>query len=484
MDMNTRQILNLFEQISAIPRCSKQEAGISRWLQDWGCSRGLTTVSDPAGNVVMRIPPTPGFETLPGVVIQSHMDMVCEKLPETDHDFTKDPIRLIYDGDWLKADRTTLGADNGIGMAIALELAADPALRHPPLELLFTVDEETGLTGAQRLSSEMIQGRILINLDSEDEGIFTVGCAGGMDTRIRIPVEREKTATNDCLNGIIRISGLKGGHSGIDIHRQRANAVSLAVRALAACRKHVQIQLISLKGGKAHNAIPRDCQAVLACSRAGSGRLQECIAVFAETIKSEYAATESGLRIVIDFQNDGQPGNCPLTPDATDRVIAFLLALPHGVARRSASDPGVVETSSNLAVAELHNDELVAVTSQRSSVMSLRDALTRRIEAIAFLAGGRVQNGNGYPSWQPNMQSALLARSKVVYQEIFFQPPRIEEIHAGLECGIIGAKFTGMDMISIGPTMECPHSPSEKLFIPSVEKVWRFLAALLESYGK
>ncbi len=427
----------------------------------------------------MRIPPTPGFETLPGVVLQSHMDMVCEKLPETDHDFTTDPIRLIYDGDWLKADRTTLGADNGIGMAIALALAADADLRHPPLELLFTVDEETGLTGAQRLSSEMIQGRILINLDSEDEGVFTVGCAGGMDTKIRIPVQREKTATNDPLYGIIRVRGLKGGHSGIDIHRQRANAVSLTVRALAACREHVQIELISLKGGKAHNAIPRDCQAVLACSRADSGRLQECITAFAETVKNEHAAEEPDLRIIIDFHNDGQPGNYPLTPDATDRVIAFLLALPHGVARRSTSDPGIVETSNNLAVVELNSDELVAVTSQRSSVMSLRDALTRKIEAIAFLAGGRVQNGNGYPSWQPNMQSALLARSKAVYQEVFFpNRPGSEEIHAGLECGIIGAKFTGMDMISIGPTMKCPHSPSERLFIPSVEKVWRFLADL------
>jgi len=368
-------------------------------------------------------------------------------------------------------------------MAIALALAEDLDLRHPPLELLFTVDEETGLTGAQLLSAEMIRGRILINLDSEDEGIFTVGCAAGIDTHIHMPVDRGETPV-DCLCGTIRVKGLKGGHSGIDIHRQRANAVVLIVRALAACRKHIQIQLISLTGGKAHNAIPRDCQAVVAYPRANAGHLQECVGSFAETIKIEYTSTEPDLELAVDLKNTGQPGNRPLTLASADRLIALLLALPHGVARMSDSVPGIVETSNNLAACELHDKTLIAVTSQRSSIMSQRDALTQKIEAIAFLSGGRIENGNGYPSWQPNMNSALLARSKAVYQEIFLQPPRVEAIHAGLECGIIGAKFTGMDMISIGPTMKYPHSPSERLFIPSVGKIWRFLAALLESYGK
>jgi dipeptidase D len=470
------RILDYFEQINAIPRCSKNEAALGRWLRQWAEQRSFSTAVDPAGNRVVRLPASPGAEKVPTVVIQAHMDMVCEKTPDSTHDFSKDPIRSIRQGDWLTADRTTLGADNGIAIAYALAVGDDVSLRRPPMELLFTVDEETGLNGVKQMAPGLIQGQILLNLDSEDEGIFTIGCAGGVESDVSRSLETANLPEGwACYE--LKVGGLNGGHSGIDIHKHRANANKLLARTLAALNKRSACRILSLQGGSRHNAIARDACAVVACT-AGMEVIQAAVVEMARTFRDESGDREAGL-FVRATPAAGAP-SFALTTEATRQVVALLLALPHGVAAMSQDLSGLVETSSNLATASIQDGRLRILTSQRSSVVSRLAEITATVRAVAELAGAQVKEENKYPPWPPRMDDPLLQQVKETYARLFGKAPVIQVIHAGLECAIIGAMYPGMQMISLGPTIRSPHSPSEKLHIPSVGQVWQFLVALLE----
>ncbi len=475
----TKQILDLFEQISAIPRCSKHEEKICAFLLDWAGKNGLDARKDKVGNVLINVPASPGYEKSNPVVIQGHMDMVCEKTADSPHDFAKDPIRFVYEGDWLKADHTTLGADNGIALAMAMVMALDKTIAHPPLELLFTVDEETGLTGANALTADFIKGKILLNVDSEDEGVFTVGCAGGRDTHISLPVHYED-APDGFVMARLKAGGFTGGHSGVNINEERGNAICILVRTIMHVRREHDARLADISGGTAHNAIPRDAWADIFIPRDKFKEIEKLTADLEQLFKHEFNKTDPNLKVSVELQLETM-GKRPLNTADSGRICDLLIALPHGVAAMSTEMKGLVETSNNLASAKVANSKLEIVTSQRSSVMSRLNALTWRIEAIARLAGADAVSSGGYPSWQPNLKSPLLARCKDVYRKLFGRDPHVEAIHAGLECGIIGDKKEGMDMISFGPTLKNPHSPDEKIQVDSIGKIWDFLVELLKS---
>lgn len=481
MDDKTRNILNIFEQINKIPRCSKKEAKISQWLQQWANDKGLTFRKDSSGNIIIKIAATQGAENAPGIIIQGHLDMVCEKTEDSDHDFFSDPIQCIYDGDWLKGRQTTLGADNGIAIALGLAIADDPEIVHPPLELLFTVEEESGLLGAKAMDQGFAEGSILLNVDSEDEGVFTIGCAGGEDTRIRLALDFEELPAEISIYRL-SASGMRGGHSGIDIHKPRASANKILARALHLLAKSGDMRLMSIKGGTVHNAIARDAEATVVLRPSQFARMQNVIKEFEQTVLGEYATSETSLALSISQVAYDSDSNTALPPGNTHKAIQLLLALPHGVTGMSEDPGNLVETSNNLATVEIKNKSLEILSSQRSSAMSRLEEITARVGAAANLAGAGIKNENRYPAWQPDWSSPVLKRSQEVYQKLFSKTPRLQTIHAGLECGIIGSKHENMDMISFGPTIENPHSPDERLFIPSIARVWDFLVALLASY--
>ena len=440
------RILEAFRQVSAIPRRSKHEEAIRAWLIGWAEEHGFAHDTDHVGNLVIRVPGSEGHEAAPMITLQGHMDMVCEKTPASTHDFATDPIVPVREGDWLTAPGTTLGADNGIAIAMAMVAATEPGLVHPPLELFFTIDEETGLTGASELKPGFLQGTALLNIDSEDEGVITVGCAGGIDTHLRIPVPHE-----DRPEGLVGVQlyagGMSGGHSGVDIHKMRANA------------------------------IPRDASADLLVRPSDLDAIQARVAALASVFAAEFTHTDPNLFLELR-PYDGACARCP-TREGTAKILDVLLVFPHGPAAMSTDIEGLVETSNNEAEVRLEDEQLLVLSSQRSSVVSRLDAHTQRIEAVARLAGGEATSGTGYPPWQPNMDSPLLARAQRIYRELFGKDPVVEIIHAGLECGIIGDRYPEMDMISIGPTIVDPHSPDERLLIPTVGMVWDYLVAIL-----
>ncbi|PID27710.1 MAG: aminoacyl-histidine dipeptidase [Candidatus Cloacimonadota bacterium] len=475
MDNKTKKILDIFEEINKIPRKSKHEEKISKWLCDWAEKNNFEYKTDEVLNVFIKVPASQGYEKSPIIVLQGHMDMVCEKTPESPHDFSKDAIKHIFEGDWLHADQTTLGADNGIALATAMAIALDEAVKHPELELVFTIDEETGLTGANTLDASYINGKILLNIDSEDEGVFTVGCAGGRDTHIRLPTEKSELEEDETVY-LLKVGGLLGGHSGVDIKKQRANANKLLARVLNEISFGSRI--IEIAGGTAHNAISRDAQALIAVKE--KLKVKEKIEEFGKIFRNEFKPAEKKVYVYLEASD--KKISEAFTEETTEKVINLLLALPHGIIAFSAELEGLVETSCNAATVITHEDYVEIKTSQRSSVMSRLDAITFKIEATAKLAGAKVESGNGYPAWQPDTESPLLAKCVKTYEELFDKKPVVEIIHAGLECGVIGSKIEGMDMISLGPTIKNPHSPDECLFVPSVKKIWDFLVRLLESY--
>jgi dipeptidase D len=475
----TQRILHNFEQISAVPRGTNREEKIRSWLQNWAAAHRLASRVDAVGNLVMRVPGTKGRANEPVVILQGHLDMVCEKTPDSPHDFLTDPIRCIVEGEWLHADRTTLGADNGIAIAIAMTLVEDQDVSHPPLELLFTVEEEIGIGGATGLDPDLITGRTMINLDSEDEGSFIVGCAGGMTTFIHLPADAEPVPLGKDVFKIT-VGGLLGGHSGVDIHKFRGNAIKVMARTLDRIAEIVPIRLVALKGGSARNAIPRDAQAAFACPGDSAGRCREQFVAAESEMRDEYARTDGGLGMSFESEQATKDAQ-GLNPEKTRQVVHMLMALPHGVIQMSPDIEGFVETSTNLAMVELTGDGLHVTTNQRSSVNSKRDEVNRRVEAVARLAGAQVNHTEGYLAWQPDMDSPVLKTSVKVYESLFGSGPQVKTIHAGLECGIIEGRCGGLDMISLGPTIQNPHSPDERLYIPSVARVWQFLLKLLES---
>jgi dipeptidase D len=475
---STDQILVKFEQISAIPRGTKNEAAIRQWLIEWASSRGLSSKTDNVGNLVMYVPASVNRENAPVLILQGHMDMVCQKTPDSNHDFMRDPIQIIRDGDWLKADKTTLGADNGVAIAIAMALVENETISHPPLEVLFTVEEEAGISGADDLDPNLLTGKLMVNLDSEKEGVFTVGCAGGGSTYITLPVNWSAPSKDETAFEL-KVSGLQGGHSGEDIHKHRGNANKILARTLDDVQRAVPLRLAAFKGGTARNAIPRDAVAIFVCSRETSTLCVEKIHSFEKVLQSEFANTEQGPFLTISESSN--PITTAIGLDETRKGIQLIAALPNGVAEMSAEVQGFVETSNNIGITELLEDGFHIVSNQRSSVVSRLEEMTRRTEAISTLAGAKTERTKMFPPWQPNMNSPLLKKCVEVYETLYQQRPKVELSHGGLECGIISDRCNGIDTISLGPTIKNPHSPDEMLFIPSLSHTWDFLTALLRS---
>ncbi len=474
----TKDVIKWFEEISKIPRCSKKEEKICLWLINWAKKHDLEVKTDDIMNILIKVPGTKGYEKSPVIVFQGHVDMVCEKTPESNHDFDNDPIKLIYEDGWLTADGTSLGADNGIALALAMAMAIDNDLPHAPLELLFTVDEETGLNGANAIKPGFTNGKLLINLDSEKEGVFTVGCAGGTDTSLTFPMNFEKIPSGFSQYRI-KAAGMKGGHSGIDIDMGKANAIRILGRTLDALRKeNIALQIADINGGSAHNAIPRDSYAIVYINSLHLDKVKEFLKQKEQEFRLEFGEVDPSITISID--PSGQDYSRVLKQNSTKKTINLILAFLHGVASMSLDISNLVETSNNFATIEIKDDEVKILSSQRSSVISKLNELTYRIESIASISGGKAETGMGYPPWQPDMNSKLLKKSKELYERMFKKKPVVDVIHAGLECGIIGNKFPGMDMISIGADLKNAHSPDEKVNIEAIGKVWDFVAELLK----
>ncbi len=465
-----------FAEISRIPRGSKNEAAVAAHLVETAKKLGLEAMQDGAGNVLARKPASPGRETVPSVCLQGHMDMVCEKNKDKVHDFLEDPIELVRKDNFIFANGTTLGADNGIAVATCLAIMADKKLEHGPLEFLFTVDEETGLTGANSLQPGFLKSMILMNLDSEDEGELYVGCSGGRDN-----TGTWAAAFDDAPVGgaglLVTVKGLKGGHSGLEIHTGRGNALKIVTRVLLGLAA-LGARVARIEGGNKRNAIPREAEAVLWVPKAKAARAAEVVATMDAAIKAELATMEPGLSIACEARKGVRK---VLKKGLQKKVLLALMALPHGVLKMSADIPGLVETSSNLAIVETGAKEVKVQTSQRSSVASEIEEASQMVRSVLELGGAVATGSDGYPGWKPNLESPILKLAKSTYESLYGKEPEVKAVHAGLECGIIGEKYPGMDMVSFGPTMREVHSPNEHLYIDTVGKFFAFVLAILKN---
>lgn len=469
-----------FYEISRIPRPSKKEERITAHFEQLFDSLGLKYVKDKAGNLVAKVPASKGYAKAPVVVLQGHSDMVCEKNRGTQHDFDRDPIELVRNGEWIGANGTTLGADNGIGVAAALAILSDPSAVHGPLEILITIDEETGLTGANQLSPKILKGKYLLNLDSEEDGIFYIGCAGGMDTAGAFRIQTMPVPSGDFAALTLRVSGLKGGHSGGDIHLGRGNAIKLLARTLQALQP-LSPYLFDLQGGSKRNAIPREAEVTLVMPRTALDKARAIAAQCEKDFKNEFHTSDGGVQLSLE---QAERPAVVYTKSLAKKLVQTLLALPHGVIQMSSDIEYLVETSTNLATVTAEAGAIVIGTNQRSSVDSAKRYIAASVSATLRLAGAKVTHSDGYPGWQPNMQSRLLQICKQVGAGLYGHEPEIKAIHAGLECGILGGKYPGMDMISFGPTITGAHSPDERVHIPAVEKFYDLLKAVLFELAK
>ena len=467
-----------FAKINQIPRPSKHEEKIIEYLKSVGEELGLPTTVDETGNVIIRKPATPGMENKPCVILQSHSDMVCESLAGKEIDFENDPIETYVDGEWLRADRTTLGADDGIGCAMELALLRSNDIEHGPIECVFTRDEETGLTGAMGMKAGFMTGEYLINLDSEDEGQFFISCAGGVNTTATFRYEREE-APNGFFFMKAEVKGLKGGHSGDDINKKRANALKLLARFLYQESQKMPLRLAAIDCGKAHNAIPREGVAVFAVPVSEKEQVRIDWNVFLSDVQEEYHVTEGQQELLlgsIEAQKVIENG-------VAERIIMALQAVDNGVFNMCQAEElaWLVETSSNLASIHTYDNEAVVVTSQRSCVMSQRANMAATVKACFQLAGAEVEQGDGYPAWQPRANSHLVEVTVQTYRKLFNKEPKVIGIHAGLECGLFAERYPNLDMVSMGPTLRGVHTPEECLHIPSVQLVWDHLLEILKN---
>ena len=477
--LEPRLIWKHFDAIRQIPRPSKHEERIAEHVANWAKSHGLEVKRDGAGNVLVKVPATPGHEKAPVIVLQGHLDMVPEKNSDVAFDFEKDAIQVRVVGDYVYATGTTLGSDNGVGVAAAMAVAEDQKAVHGPLELLFTIDEETGLTGAMQLDNKLLAGRILINLDTEEDAALYIGCAGGADTHATFTVSRE-----DALKGTVpvrlSVRGLRGGHSGVDVHENRGNALKFLLRTLNALQgKGIEFGIVSLAGGSKHNAIPREADAVIRISKGNESAAVAAVDSFARVLKEEFGEIDPGQRVECVTLEDREENRKVWIRFDNDRVLDALLACPHGVLGMSRAVPGLVETSNNLAVVTTEGNTVKVTTSSRSSVMPSLKATTEQIGAAFRLGGAEVEQRDGYPGWKPNPSSAVLNTALKVFEREFKKKPAVKAIHAGLECGLIGEKYPGMDMVSMGPQIESPHSPDERVQISTVDRFYTFLKATL-----
>ncbi len=464
-----------FEKILSIPHCSGNERALGDYIISFAKGLNLPCKKDRAGNVHVEKKASPGHEKAETVILQGHMDMVCEKNSDVVHDFSKDPIESEIQGEWLGAKGTTLGADNGIALAAALAVMEEKSAVHGPLEFLFTVSEETGITGAGNLEEGFLKGKKLLNLDSEEEGTFTIGCSGGGDTEILLPLKRKKITKRSLFQ--LKIHGFRGGHSGLDIHLGRGNAIKMLARLLFEAQREFPFELIGIEGGNKRNAIAREAWANLLVDRGQSKSMLSYFKKAFEKIQKEYKAVEKEAKF--SFEKKENQKEAPLAGKSQQTLINFLFGLPHGVMAMNPEIEGLVETSTNLAIVRCGQKEAQIICSSRSSLSSALEATRNMIKALSDLVGAKISQPEGYPGWSPNLQSVLLQRLKEVYKKISNKEPLIKAVHAGLECGIIGEKFPGMDMISFGPTIVHPHSPEERVHIQSVENFWKFLLASL-----
>ena len=476
------KVFDIFAEICKVPRPSKHEEQISRWLQEWAAAHGIECFADEAMNVIMRVPATPGYEDHEGVILQAHMDMVCEKHGDVSHDFMTDPIETYVDGEWLKAKGTTLGGDDGIGISMALAAITDPELQHPAIECLFTVDEETGLTGAMKLQDGVLRHKKLINLDSEDDGQIFIGCAGGIDTLAKMHYEAiDKSQISNLKSQIairLSVTGLQGGHSGDDINKGRANANQLIVWFLARMLPQTDVQVASINGGNLRNAIAREAEAVITVPMAYKEQIRIDWNRFVAQMEGVFGEVEKEMRL--ELETTDMPERF-IPAEKAYRLIMALCECPHGMIAMSQDIPGLVETSTNLASIKMKEGYVEINTSQRSSKEEAKHHLKWVVEQALAMACDEVTHGDGYPGWAPNTNSPLLEVVKKAYTDLYKSEPKVLAIHAGLECGLFLEKYPYLDMVSIGPQMYGVHSPQERLSIPSTERCYEWLCQILKT---
>jgi dipeptidase D len=471
-----------FEAITKIPRPSGHEEKFAEYICSWAAAQGFKALRDKIGNVCVHAPGHAPFEKAPPIVLQSHLDMVCERNSGCPYDTSKGTMCVVRDGDWLVAEGTTLGADNGIGCASMMYVAELKDLARAPLDLLFTLDEERGLTGVKNLDPSILRGRVLLNLDSEEDDTLTVGCAGGCGTDM-LWSDRRETAPAGWTRMELSVTGLKGGHSGMDISKNRLNAVRAAVRILQSAVAQVPLRLVSIDGGDKSNAIPRECRAVVCYPSAADKSFREAMERAAASMNAQYSGLDDGLKVgVSPTPAAGSAG--PFTQEGTRRLLDLLSCIPSGVVAMDQAIPGLVETSSNLSSVHTNGDELKIVCSSRSSNPDALREVLDALQALARLGGAGVQTNEGYPGWKPNMSSRALAVTKQTYGRLFGQDPIVTAIHAGLECGLIGERIPGMDMISLGPLIQGVHAPGERVNVPSVGRFAKLLAEVLTDLSK
>lgn len=476
--LEPKEVWEYFDEICQVPRPSKNEEKIIAYLMDFGKKNNLESKTDAAGNVLLKKPATKGYENHKTIVLQSHMDMVCEKNSETIHDFHKDPIQPVVEGEWVTAKGTTLGADDGIGMAAQLALLTATDIEHPALECLFTVDEETGLTGAFALEPDFIGGRTLINLDSEDEGELFIGCAGGVDTVVNFNY-RARPVPAKSIAFKIEVKGLRGGHSGDDIHKGYGNSNKILNRFLWNATQKFNIRLHKFEGGNLRNAIPREAYAIVTVKEKYIIPFEKYYSNYCKALFKEFKCTEAKLSF--DLNKVELPKYIMKMTDQK-ALLNSVYACPNGPIAMSHELPGLVETSTNLASIKFYEGNIIeVVTSQRSSVDSARQDIADMVASVFTLAGARVQHTDGYPGWKPNTDSEILKVSEKSYEKLFGKKPVVRAIHAGLECGLFLEKYPDMDMISFGPTLRNVHSPDEKIHIGTVDKFWKHLIDVLKN---
>jgi dipeptidase D len=477
-DLAPKQLWDNFTQILNVPRPSKKEEKIVKFIKEFGENLNLDTLVDKVGNVIIKKPATPGMENLKTVVIQAHLDMVPQKNNDTVHNFETDPISAYVEDGWVKAEGTTLGADNGIGVAAMMSVLESKELQHGPIEALFTADEETGMTGAFGLQPEVLNGSILLNLDTEEEGELYIGCAGGIDTNVEFSYSEDSVPENVSAYKIT-VKGLKGGHSGADIHMGKGNANKIMNRVLWIAAKEIDLRVSSINGGGLRNAIPRESTAIVTVPK--EKEPAGFISLLAEKIKSELTATEPTLTI------KAEPVETPsalMTKDGQNQLLNTVYAAPNGVIRMADGVPGLVETSTNMAQVIVNNGNAKILFLTRSSVDTAKIDVTNTIQALFELVNAKIEHTGTYPGWNPDMDSEILNLSKDIYKKMFGKDPKIKAIHAGLECGLFKSVFPDMDMLSIGPDILNPHSPDEMTKIESVKKFWDYFVEILNNIPK
>lgn len=476
-NLKPEALWNIFEEICNIPHPSKKETAIIEYVKTFGEKLNLETIVDGIGNVIIRKPATAGMENRQTIVLQGHLDMVPQKNNDTVHDFEKDPIQPYIDGEWVKARGTTLGADNGMGVAAAMAVLQATDLEHGPIECLFTIDEETGMTGAFNLKPGLLKGDILMNLDSEDEGELYIGCAGGVDTNAYFSFKPESVPQGHVAYKLT-VKGLKGGHSGLDIHLGRGNANKLINRIMWQANREMELQLASIEGGSLRNAIPREAQAVVTVPGAKAEDFEKMVKNFETIMVKELGQVDPGLSITLE---KAELPKSIIEPAVSRKLFSAVYGCPNGVIRMISDMPEVVETSTNLAIIKSKEDTIEIASLQRSSVDSAKEDLSNMIRSVFELANASVEHAGAYPGWKPNVDSPILKTMKQVYENKYGRVPQQKVIHAGLECGLLGGVYPNLDMISFGPTIRNPHSPDEMVKIPTVELFWEFLLETLKN---